>query len=434
MFLELFLVIILILLNGFFVAAEFAIVKVRETQLVSLVMTGVTRAKVAHHIVQNLNEYLSAAQLGITITSLGLGWIAEPVFEHVLSPLFSWVGIQDMITIKALSAGFGFTLITFLHITLGELCPKALAIQFPKQTTLFIALPFKLFNTVFRPLIILLNGSANLFLRMIGIEPASEQDSHHSEEELRLLLREGKRTGVIDDTEQKMIENVFDFADTSVGEILVPRTQMCMLQADASFDEAMRLITREGYSRVPVYGENHDDIIGVISSKDILKGIVEGQTQRLRDLMRPPMFIVKTTLLGHLLREMQKKHVELAIVLNEYGGIEGMITSEDLLEEIVGEIQDEHDAESAKIYRVNENTFIAQSVATIEEFNEVVRVHIPESAQYSSIGGFVLTLFGHIPVKGERVVHDDVEFRAEQVARNRIVSLRVVKKVEPLIQ
>lgn len=427
MFVDIVLVFLLILLNGFFVAAEFAIVKVRETQLSASVSMGSKRTKLALSIIGNLNEYLSACQVGITLASLGLGWIAEPVFEHLFSPVFFWIGITDHLSIKALSAGFGFTFITYLHITLGEVAPKAVSIQYPKQTTLIISLPLKIFNTVFRPFIFLINGSSNLLLRMIGMTPTIE-GGHHSEEELRMLLREGKRTGVIDDTEQQMIENVFDFADTSVSEILVPRTQMFTLSAETPIDEAIKIIVQEGYSRIPVYEFNQDNIIGILTSKDLLRMIAEGKSKTIRELLRPAHFVVKSKAVSALLREMQKKHLEIALVLNEYGGLEGMVTTEDMLEEIVGEIQDEHDHESSNVHRLNEQTFIVQAVASIEECNDTMHIRIPDSPQYTTIGGFALTLFNKIPLKGEKTHFEDLEFRAEQVAKNKIVTLRVTKK------
>ena len=427
MFVDIVLVFFLILLNGFFVAAEFAIVKIRETQLMASSASGSKRAKLALSIIRNLNEYLSACQLGITLTSLGLGWIAEPVFEHLFAPLFLSMGITDQISIQTLSAGMGFALITFLHITFGEQAPKALSIQYSMQTTFFVSLPLKIFKTIFRPFIVIINSSSNLLLRLFGIS-FSEEGGHHSEEELRLLLREGKRTGVIDDTEQQMIENVFDFADTSVSEILVPRTQMFTLPAETPIDEAIKIIVQEGYSRIPVYESNQDNIIGILTSKDLLRMIAEGKSKTIRELLRPAHFVVKSKAVSALLREMQKKHLEIALVLNEYGGLEGMVTTEDMLEEIVGEIQDEHDHESSNVHRLNEQTFIVQAVASIEECNETMHVRIPDSPQYTTIGGFALTLFNKIPLKGEKTQFENLEFRAEQVAKNKIVTLRVSKK------
>ncbi len=429
MLLDTVLITLLILLNAFFVASEFAIVKVRTTQLAPLKLKGIKRAQIGDHIIHHLNEYLSACQLGITLTSLGLGWIAEPIFENLFSPVFIAVGLTSTITIKSMSAGFGFALITFLHITIGEIAPKTLAIQYPKGMTLFIAIPLKIFNTIFRPVIVVINGFSILILKMIGVETVSKPDAHHSEEELRLLLQEGEKTGVIDDTEHELIENIFDFAVKSVGEILIPRTLMFTLQADIPMMDAITSVVREGYSRIPVYGEDQDDIVGILFSKDLLKGFGEAGGKNIRDLMRPPFVLVKTKPLSAALRDMQLKHVGLAIVVNEYGGLEGMITTEDILEEIVGEIQDEHDTESSKIYKLSEDTFIVSAIVSIEEFNEKLQAYIPESAQYSSIGGFALTLFKHIPEKGEKALFDGLEFRAEQVTKNKIVTLRIHKKL-----
>ncbi len=246
MFLDIFVVLLLIFANAFFVIAEFAIVKVRATQLAPLIEQGSKRARVARHITTHLNQYLSATQVGITLASLGLGWIAEPVFEALLSPLFRLFGVADPRAVTSLSAGFGFALITFLHITIGEQAPKALAIQYPRAMTLFTAVPLQLFAALLRPFILLLNGSSILFLRMMGIRTPDKAEHHHSEEELRLLLKEGERSGIIDDTEHELIENIFDFADKSAGEILIPRTQMFTLQADIPTEEAIRLVVREG--------------------------------------------------------------------------------------------------------------------------------------------------------------------------------------------
>lgn len=428
MFIDLLIIAVIIAFNAFFVAAEFAIVKVRHTQIALLESQGHQRAKIAHHILKRLNEYLSAAQLGVTLASLGLGWVAEPIFEHLLSPVFPLINVTDPGMIYSLSAATGFALITFIHITIGEQVPKAIAIQYPKQMTLLVAVPFRLFNVIFRPFIYLINNVSNLLVRLLGVKQSERAESQHSEEELRLLLREGEKTGVIDDTEHELIENIFDFGDKTVADALVPRTQMFTLQADTLLAVAVDQIIREGYSRIPVFGENHDDVLGILFSKDLLRGLVERSEKTVRDLIRPAMYIVETKSLSVLLREMQKNHVEIAIVVNEYGGLEGMITIEDILEEIVGDLQDEHDSESSGMHELSDGSFIVAAITPIDDFNERLGAALPESPHYTTVGGFILKLFGHIPVKGERTVFEKLEFRTEQVTKNRILTLRVTKK------
>lgn len=267
---DIFLVFLLVFANGFFVAAEFAIVKVRTTQIDTLIK-GQLRTKIAKEIVAHLDSYLSATQLGITITSIGLGWIGEPAVSKLIEPLVNALGIHNSNAIHAISFGFGFSVITFLHITLGELAPKSAAIQYPKEITLGIAYPLKLFYIVFKPFIFFLNGTANLILKVFGIQPASDHELAHSEEEIRLLIADGKKSGAIDATEYKLIENIFDFTETTVKEIMVPRTQMFALDIDHPFDENFKKAVESGFTRIPVFRETVDTIIGILYVKDLFK-------------------------------------------------------------------------------------------------------------------------------------------------------------------
>ncbi len=424
-FFDLFLLLVFVTMNALFVAAEFAIVKVRKTQLVSM---KDSKSKLALRLISHLDEYLAATQFGITISSLGLGWIGEPVTARILDPVFELLKISDPKTIHTISLTVGFILITFLHIILGELAPKSVAIRHPKQTTLFVAIPLNLFYVVFKPAIWLLNGTANAILRAAGIQPVSEMEKSHSEEEIRILIAEGTKSGEIDKTEQQLIEKIFDFNDKVAKEVMVPRNSMFAIDIEESRDKIIEKVIEEGYSRIPVFKDTIDNVIGVIYSKDIISAAEHRDIIVLQDIIRPVHFIPETKHIGEILADFQKKRIHLGIVVNEHGGVEGLITLEDIIEEIVGEIEDEYDTESEKIKQDKKGIYLVNPEISIEEFNKRFTVDIPVADdEYQTLSGFLQQVTGHVPEVYERIDYKGLIMTVMKKAGNRLLQIKVQK-------
>jgi CBS domain containing-hemolysin-like protein len=423
---EVIVVIILVFANAFFVAAEFAIVKVRTTQIQPLAEKQ-KKAKIALKVISHLDEYLSATQLGITITSLGLGWIGEPVTAKILEPLFHLFGITNPAISHTISLTVGFIIITMLHIVLGELAPKSMAIRFSKSTTLFVALPLQLFYVIFKPAIWVLNNLANLILRAVGIQPVTESERFHSEEELRLLITEGRKSGAIDQTEHQLIEKIFEFNDKVVKEIMVPRNHMIALDIEDSREKIFQAVTEEGFSRLPVYKDTVDNIIGVIYTKDLISAAEHRELITLQDIIRPAYFVSDTKQIGNLLKEMQRSKVHMAIVVDEYGGVEGLVTIEDIIEEIVGEIQDEYDVEMQEVESEKSGIYLVNPIISIDNFNRRFKANIPEDPDYQTLSGFLQKVTGHIPEIYERIDYKGLSYVVTKKAGNTILQVRVQK-------
>jgi CBS domain containing-hemolysin-like protein len=400
--LALFFTFFLVFLNGFFVAAEFALVKVRASQIEIKAKTGSRVAKIAKHMTQHLDGYLAATQLGITLASLGLGWVGEEVMTKIVSNFFNLINI-DMSSSVATNIGhvLAFAIITVLHIVFGELAPKSLAIQRPIGTTMGIALPLHFFYIVFRPFIWLLNGFANFILKLLGISTIGGHEAHHSSEELQYLLDQGKESGALETNEHELIKNVFDFNDRVVKNIMVPRTKISGIELNTPHKEVLDIIIREGYSRIPVYDETIDKIVGIVHAKDILPLLAENKECVLKDIIRKPYFIPETKKINDLLSELQLKRIQIAIVLDEFGGTAGMVTAEDIVEELVGDIQDEYDEEKPIVEKVSANEFIIDATASIYDVNEYLPHDLPEDGDYDTVAGLVSEIFGKIPDVGE---------------------------------
>lgn len=400
--LSLFFTLFLVFLNGFFVAAEFALVKVRASQIEIKAKSGNRIAKIAKHMTQHLDGYLAATQLGITLASLGLGWVGEAVMTRIVSNFFVFINV-DISTSVATSAGhvLAFTIITILHIVFGELAPKSLAIQRPIGTTMGIALPLHFFYILFRPFIWLLNGFANLILKGLGISAISGHDAHHSSEELQYLLDQGKESGALEINEHELIKNVFDFNERVVKNIMVPRTKISGIELNTPHRELLDLIIREGYSRIPVYDETIDKIVGIVHAKDILPLLADNKECILKDIIRKPYFIPETKKINDLLSELQLKRIQIAIVLDEFGGTAGMVTLEDIVEELVGEIQDEYDEEKPIVEKISSIEFVVDATASIYDVNEYLPHDLPEDGDYDTVAGLMSEIFGKIPEVGE---------------------------------
>ena len=392
----------LVFLNGFFVAAEFALVKVRASQIEIKAKTGSRVAKIAKHMTQHLDGYLAATQLGITLASLGLGWVGEAVMTDIVSRFFNFIEV-DMSSAVTTNIGLvlAFAIITVLHIVFGELAPKSLAIQRPIGTTMSIALPLHFFYLLFRPFIWLLNGFANFILKLLGISTIAGHEAHHSSEELQYLLDQGKESGALEINEHELIKNVFDFNERVVKNIMVPRTKISGIELNTSHKEVLDIVIHEGYSRIPVYDETIDKIVGIVHAKDILPLLAENKECILKDIIRIPYFIPETKKINDLLSELQLKRIQIAIVLDEFGGTAGMVTLEDIMEELVGEIQDEYDEEKPIVEVMSKNEFIIDATASMYDVNEFLPHDLPEDGDYDTVAGLVSEIFGKIPDVGE---------------------------------
>jgi CBS domain containing-hemolysin-like protein len=406
---DILLTLFLVFLNGFFVAAEFAIVKVRQSQIDLKVSQGSNLAPVARHITDHLDAYLSATQLGITLASLGLGWIGEPVVGKIITNVFELFGASiEPDLLHSISLPVAFVLITILHIVLGELAPKGIAIRHPLQTTMAISLPLKFIYIVFRPFIWLLNGLANLLLKAIGVRTFDNTDVH-TEEELRLILTESEEGGAIKSSEHELIQNVFEFDDRVVKHIYVPRSKVAAIDIEDDIEKNLKKLVEEGYSRTPVYKESIDNIVGIMHSKDLIKKLLSGKITNLEQFIRPAYYVPMSKRVNDLLREFQRQHIQMAIVTNEFGGTEGIVTMEDIIEELVGEIQDEYDEEKPVVERKSDTEFIVNATASISDVNDLIPRAIEESSDYETVSGYVNYIFGGIPAVNDRVRNDGYE-------------------------
>lgn len=403
---------ILIAFTGFFVAAEFAIVKIRSSRIDQLVAEGKRGALAAKKVTTNLDEYLSACQLGITVTAMGLGWLGEPTIEKLLHPLFEKWNLNLSIS-SVLTFGLAFMIMTYLHVVVGELAPKTMAIQKAERVTLLLAGPLMMFYKVMYPFIWVLNGSARVITGLFGLKPASEHEVAHTEEELRLILSDSYESGEINQAEYKYVNNIFEFDNRIAKEIMVPRTEIVGFYLEDSVEEHMKVIQNERYTRYPIFGEDKDDIIGMVNVKDFfIRYMTEDQKDlsSIRSYMRPIIEVMETTPIHDLLLQMQKKRIPMAVLYDEYGGTAGIVTLEDILEEIVGEIRDEYDEDEAPpIQHVNEQHIIVDGKVLISEVKDLFGLHIEED-DVDTIGGWIM-MQNHEIEEGQHVEAEGYEFK-----------------------
>lgn len=389
---KLIMVVILIALTGFFVAVEFAIIKVRSSRIDQLVGEKKRGALAARKVISNLDEYLSACQLGITITALGLGWLGEPTIKHVLEPLFLKIEFSPAIA-STVSFIIAFVVITFLHVVIGELAPKTFAIQKAEQVSLLLSQPLIYFYRIMYPFIWALNGSARLVTGIFGLSPASEHEVAHSEEELRLILSESYKSGEINQAEFKYVNNIFEFDNRLAKEIMVPRTEIVGLYEDEPFETHIKVIGQEKYTRYPVFGEDKDEIIGMVNVKDLFIRYMDGGQNEECSIIpytRPVIEVLENIPIHDLLLQMQKRRIPLAVLYDEYGGTAGIVTLEDILEEIVGEIRDEYDEdEHPPIEHISETYKIIDGKVLISEVNDLLGLHL-FADDVDTIGGWIM--------------------------------------------
>jgi CBS domain containing-hemolysin-like protein len=420
--------VLLVLANGFFVAAEFSLVSVRRTRIAELVAKGNTRARWVQRAIDDPDRFIAATQLGITLASLGLGWIAEPALGNLLEPLIRLfpAQIEDEVA-HSLSAGLSFAIVTFLHVVIGELAPKSIALQHPERTSLYVAQPTVWTERLFKPFIWLLNGTGNALLRWVGVEPAAGHELVHSVEELKMLVRASAQSGVVGGEAEEMLTAVFDFGGLLVRQVMIPRTEMIAVREDARIDEIIELASENPFTKFPVYAENQDQILGVVNIKDLLFAFNGTRTdqQLARDLMREAIFIPETARVNTLLQLFRASQRHMAIVLDEYGGTAGVVTLADLLEEIVGEVSDPFDSER-DIQPLPDGSTLVDGLTLIEEVNEHFGLEL-DDPNYDTIAGYVLGHLERLAKVGDAIQIDGVRLRVEAMDGFRVARISITR-------
>lgn len=427
------LLIVLIGLTAFFVATEFAIVKVRMTRIDQLIAEGNRNAKAAKTVLTHLDEYLSACQLGITITALGIGWIGEPTIVGILRPLLDKLAIPTSID-SIISFIIAFSFITFLHVVVGELAPKTFAIQKAEQVTLMSARPLIWFYRILFPAIWLLNHSARAIVSLFGLKPAIEHELAHSEEELRIILSESYKSGEINQSEYKYVNRVFDFDNRLAKEIMVPRTEMIFLSLELSLEENLEIINKYKFTRYPITSTDKDHVLGIINIKDLLIDLLSMDEHShieldLRSYLRPVIQVIETFPSRELLAKMQKEQIHMAILFDEYGGTVGLVTAEDMIEEIVGDIRDEFDNDEVPlVQKVGDNHYLLDGKVLISEVNQLLDLKISVSG-IDTIGGWMLSQ-NYTMTEGDSIETERYLFYVKEFEDHHIKTIEVQLKRE----
>jgi CBS domain containing-hemolysin-like protein len=428
MIFEILLVLFIVGLNGFFVAAEFAIVKVRRAQLEEKIAQGRVTARITASMLENLDLYLSASQVGITFASLALGWLGEPVVAEFVKRTFELFGVSvDPHFAHQIAVPLGFVVITMLHLVIGELIPKYLAVAYPRPVALGAAIPLRLFAVAVRPLVLFVTWLSKAILRPFGVRIEAE-GLNPSEEELRMLLAQSAQSTTIDSiqkSEHELIENVFSFDERTVRQIMVPRSRMSALPLEATPEATLDAFVLEGYSRVPVYSGDREKIVGVIHLRDVLRTIRDGVPLSVEKILRPAYFVPESKKIAELLREFQKEHIHIAIVVDEFGTASGLVTLEDIVEELVGEIQDEYDEEAPIIEPKGDRAYVINAHAPLVDVNKHLPEPLPASDSYSTVAGFVNELFEVIPNVGQTARHSRYEFTVLRRSKRGVDSVLV---------
>lgn len=432
---SLFVVLFLVLANGFFVASEFALVAVRKSRIEALAAEGNRSAQRVLSMLNNLNAYISATQLGITLSSLGLGWVGEPAVASVLEPFLAQVAsITGMAFLASgpilhtISFAIAFSFITFLHIVFGELAPKTAALEISEKVSYFIAVPLQVFYKVFYYPIRLLDWAGTKTAGAFGLRPSGDHGSSYSEDEIRQLINASQEKGLLNEDERRLINQVFEFSETTVKEAMIPRTEIVAVSAESTLEEIIKAFRQHGYSRLPVYGESLDDVRGVIHSKDILIYMNRPKTFKIERIIQKPMYVVDTARLEDVLKQMQREKFHFGFVVDEHGGVEGIITLEDLLEEIVGEISDEHDEEvNEQIHEQSDGSFLLEGGLAVRDLNRRLNMNVPVSESYTTVAGFLMAEAGQILNVGDAVKYNGHVFKVEKAAKRRILKVRMEK-------
>lgn len=424
-FFYLFLVILLVAANGFFVAAEFSLVSVRRSRIVSLAENGDLRAVALLKLLDNLNSYISATQLGITMASLALGWVGEPALSHLLEkPLQGLVSDTVRHTVAFTGA---FTVITFMHIVFGELAPKTLALDRAELVALAVAWPLRIFHTIFSWPIQMLDFAGRSTVRLFGLSASPDHASVYTVDELRQIINLSHSSGTLEADEQRLLHRIFEFSDSEVQDVMIPRSAVTTLPATANLEETLAQFNSCGYSRIPVFQDQLDNIIGIIVRRDLEPYLSSGYNAEfnLAALIHQPRFIPANAQLSSALRQMQSSRNHMVFVVDEYGGFEGIITLEDLLEEIVGEIDDEFDDVSTAPCIEDKNDYLLDGMMTVHDVNLRLGLNLPEDAPYTTIAGFLLAQSGRLLQQGESIFYENTRFTVETVDGKRIHRIRI---------
>lgn len=432
------LVLLLVLANGFFVASEFALVAVRRSRIESLAAEGDHSAVRLLGMLNDLNAYISATQLGITLSSLGLGWIGEPAVADLIRPTLIYVGeitgtsfLSSGPVVGTIAFALAFSLITFLHIVFGELAPKTVALELAERVSFLIAVPLQIFYKIFNYPIRLLDWAGTTTVRLFGLKPSGENGSSYTEDEIRQLIKVSQASGHLNVEEQRLIDQVFEFSETTVREAMVPRTEIVAIPETFSISEIINSFRQHGFSRLPIYRGSLDDVVGIIHVRDVLNVVGADREFELSDILQKPNYVVDTARLEDVLRQMQAEKFHFGFVVDEHGGVEGIITLEDLLEEIVGDISDEHDEEvNEQIHEQTDGSIILDGGVAVRDLNKRLELNLPISDGYTTLAGFLMSESGQILNEGDNVIYDGNLFRVEKTEKRRILRVRMERASE----
>jgi magnesium and cobalt exporter, CNNM family len=424
------LVFLLVLANGFFVAAEYALVSVRRSRIASLVGQGNKRAQRVMRILEKLTAYISATQLGVTLASLALGWVGEDTMAEILGPLFQRAfGSFSAVAAHTASIVFAYIAITYMHVVLGELVPKAISLEKAETVALAVAPPMQIFYKMFKAPIWLLNHSGIMVLRWLGLRATAEHAGIYSEEELRSLIALSQKSGHVLEDERQLINNVFDFTETTVESVMIPRTQVEALDIELTPAQMLDYFEQVGYSRMPVYRDSLDNVLGIVLHKDLSR--VVRHTGNFSEIIRPVVFLPTTVRLHDALRSLRRSSGHMAMVVDEHGGVEGLVTLEDLIEEIVGDIRDEHDEVVVQqIKQESADTFKVSGTLSIRDANRHLQLGLPESDSYHTVAGFMMARAGRLLRTGDQIEYNGLRLTVESAERNRIVEAKIEKLKE----
>lgn len=428
-----FIIVLLLGANAFFVASEFALVSVRHTRISQLANEGNKTAKVTEKALGKLDRYIAATQLGITIASIGLGWVGEATLARLIEPLFGFLPLAIKgIATHSVSVAIAFTLITFMHVVIGELMPKSIALQYPEKTALFITRPLVFVAKLLSPFIFLLNGFGNFMLKLINIEPAQQHHNVHSEEEIDMIIEESYKGGVLNETENFLLKNTLKFTDLNAKQIMIPRCDVISVPVDIELEELTALILDNQYTRYPVYEDSIDNILGILHVKDLYSYKMKNQDFKIRDILRQPMMVTETMTADTMLQNFKKNKTEIAIVIDEFGGMSGIISLEDVLEEIFGDVQDEFDEEEKDVKKIEENKFIVNGLYRVDEFFEFFDI-CKEEEEVETIGGYVQKLLCRLAKVNDEVQFDNLKIKVIELKGRRIKKLLVQVEPKPVV-
>jgi CBS domain containing-hemolysin-like protein len=418
-------VLALVAANAFFVATEFALVSARTTRIRELVASGDRLARSVQKAQADLDRAISGTQLGITLASLGLGWIGQPAVVRTIEPLLETLSITSPVALHTVAVALAFGIITYLHIVLGELAPKTVALVRPETVSRFVAPPLNLFNRIVAPGIWLLNGSSSLFLRLVGLGSLTAKGRVHSPEEIEMLVHQSLREGVVEEDEQAMIQGVFELTRTVAREVMTPRPDIVGVPADAAIEDLLAVAAESGFSRLPVYEESIDRIVGVVVIKDLLPWIVDRSRQAASasEMMREALFVPDTKPVDDLLAELRSLKLHMAIVVDEFGGTDGIVTLEDLVEEIVGEIYDEHDVAQADVAVQPDGRIMIDGGYSFSDL--LAKFNLTWEEEYDTVAGYVIGTLGRIPSVGERVSLGEAELEVLELKERRITRIEL---------